>query len=272
MEANEAEWDNDPTAAVRTSAVNFVDLAGSERLKRTGATGQALKESNAINTSLMTLGAVISKLAIGDRAHIPYRDSKLTHLLSASLGGNSLTVMIACISPGAVDREESGNTLRYASRASKIINSTSVAEIENLDRFVGKYKDELGDLKVELQESQDKIVAREEEFRNAMDDLEARLETSTDKTRDTEGELVRVQEEAASEREELLRELDIMHKKLGEYRGDAFCEIISKMRSTLRPATLLAFPGSCAWVFAYHTARTFKMRNALPYLLERPAR
>ena len=60
-----------------------MQLAGSERLKKTGATGQALKEANAINTSLMTLGSVIAKLAAGDQSHIPYRDSKLTQALNS---------------------------------------------------------------------------------------------------------------------------------------------------------------------------------------------
>ncbi|KAJ8951442.1 hypothetical protein NQ318_006871 [Aromia moschata] len=78
---------------------HFVDLAGSERLKRTGATGERQKEGISINCGLLALGNVIS--ALGDKSkralHIPYRDSKLTRLLQDSLGGNSQTVMIACV-------------------------------------------------------------------------------------------------------------------------------------------------------------------------------
>ena len=80
---------------------HFVDLAGSERLKRTGATGERAREGIAINSGLLSLGNVIS--ALGDKSrkasHIPYRDSKLTRLLQDSLGGNSVTLMIACVSP-----------------------------------------------------------------------------------------------------------------------------------------------------------------------------
>jgi hypothetical protein len=64
----------------RISVCNFIDLAGSERAKRTGATGSALKEASQINRSLMQLGLVITRLAEGASAHIPYRSSKLTYV------------------------------------------------------------------------------------------------------------------------------------------------------------------------------------------------
>ena len=73
-------------------------LAGSERAARTGNKGQAMRESNAINKSLMQLGVVINKLSDSpnSRGHIPYRDSKLTHLLTNALGGTA-TVVGRCI-------------------------------------------------------------------------------------------------------------------------------------------------------------------------------
>lgn len=57
-----------------------MDLAGSERTKRTKAEGQRLKEGININKGLLALGNVISALSEG-KAHIPYRDSKLTRML-----------------------------------------------------------------------------------------------------------------------------------------------------------------------------------------------
>ncbi|KAL7671185.1 hypothetical protein ACOME3_006090 [Neoechinorhynchus agilis] len=51
-----------------------------------------------------------------------YRDSKLTRLLQDSLGGNSLTLMIACVSPASDSCEETLNTLKYANRARNIKN------------------------------------------------------------------------------------------------------------------------------------------------------
>lgn len=107
---------------------HMVDLAGSERAKKTGATGERFKEGVNINKGLLALGNVISALCEdgGRRGHIPYRDSKLTRLLQDSLGGNSHTVMIACISPADSNFEETLSTLRYADRARKIKNKPIV--------------------------------------------------------------------------------------------------------------------------------------------------
>lgn len=114
--------------------LTLVDLAGSERIKKTGAEGARMKEGISINKGLFVLGQVVSALSemgqqngvIGGKksnSHIPYRDSKLTRLLQDSLGGNSRTVMIACISPAESNIEESVNTLRYAERTRNIKNS-----------------------------------------------------------------------------------------------------------------------------------------------------
>ncbi|CAF1930846.1 unnamed protein product [Rotaria magnacalcarata] len=108
--------------------IHFVDLAGSESLKRTGATGQRAKEGISINSGLLVLGNVISILGdpMKKGAHVPYRDSKLTRLLQDSLGGNSRTLMIACISPVDRDFSETKSTLNYAQRARNIRNRVKV--------------------------------------------------------------------------------------------------------------------------------------------------
>ena len=51
-----------PSEQCVTAKFHFVDLAGSERAKRTGATGQRLKEGININRGLLALGNVISAL------------------------------------------------------------------------------------------------------------------------------------------------------------------------------------------------------------------
>lgn len=75
---------------------------------------------------LLALGNVISALGDDKRRlpsrHVPYRDSKLTRLLQDSLGGNSKTLMIACVSSADDVLEENLNTLKYASRARHIRN------------------------------------------------------------------------------------------------------------------------------------------------------
>ena len=65
-----------------------------------------MKEATKINLSLSALGNVISALVDGKSKHVPYRDSKLTRLLQSSLGGNTKTLMVACISPAADNYDE----------------------------------------------------------------------------------------------------------------------------------------------------------------------
>jgi hypothetical protein len=109
---------------------HMVDLAGSERNKKTEAVGTRFKEAVHINGGLLVLGNVIN--ALGDAArrgvsvHIPYRDSKLTRMLQDSLGGNSRTCMIACVSTADSNLEETLNTLKYADRARAIRNRPTV--------------------------------------------------------------------------------------------------------------------------------------------------
>ncbi|KYN11395.1 Kinesin-like protein KIF21A [Trachymyrmex cornetzi] len=156
----------DPDADVDTSGVeltnefetltakfHFVDLAGSERLKRTGATGDRAKEGISINCGLLALGNVIS--ALGDKtkkaSHIPYRDSKLTRLLQDSLGGNSQTVMIACVSPSDRDFMETLSTLKYANRARNIKNKVTINQ-DKSSRTIASLRREIQQLQLELME------------------------------------------------------------------------------------------------------------------------
>ncbi|KAF0304360.1 Kinesin-like protein KIF21A [Amphibalanus amphitrite] len=132
---------------------HFVDLAGSERLKRTGATGDRAKEGISINCGLLALGNVIS--ALGDESrkvsHIPYRDSKLTRLLQDSLGGNSRTVMIACVSPSDADFMETLNTLKYANRTRNIKNRVTINQ-DKTSRTISLLRQEIQQLQLELME------------------------------------------------------------------------------------------------------------------------
>ncbi|KAH8841985.1 hypothetical protein MCOR27_004830 [Pyricularia oryzae] len=145
-------------AMEKVAKISLVDLAGSERATSTGATGARLKEGAEINRSLSTLGRVIAALADlstgkkkkgGATGQVPYRDSVLTWLLKDSLGGNSMTAMIAAISPADINFDETLSTLRYADSAKRIKNHAVVNEDANA-RMIRELKEELAMLKTKL--------------------------------------------------------------------------------------------------------------------------
>lgn len=123
-----------PDSQIIRSSINLVDLAGSERLGRTGAEGQRAEEGKFINLSLQCLGIVIRTLAdqakSGKSGFVAYRDSELTKLLRPSLGGNSKSVMLACISPSSTNYEDTLATLRFASDIKRIKNKPTKNVLE----------------------------------------------------------------------------------------------------------------------------------------------
>lgn len=141
----------------KAAKISLVDLAGSERATSTGATGARLKEGAEINRSLSTLGRVIAALAdlsTGKKkksaaSQVPYRDSVLTWLLKDSLGGNSMTAMIAAISPADINYDETLSTLRYADSAKRIKNHAVINEDANA-RMIRELKEELAVLRSKL--------------------------------------------------------------------------------------------------------------------------
>jgi hypothetical protein len=190
----------------RTARIRLVDLAGSERAKLTEATGARLREGSNINKSLTTLGRVIAALsspsnapstssrqsiapsrasiaprtstAGGSRPSIPreivpYRDSVLTYLLKDSLGGNSKTAMIACISPS--DYDETLSTLRYADQARRIrtratINQDSLTSVQR-DAQIAALQQQITNLQQQISAST--TMAKEG---NKMKEVAARME------------------------------------------------------------------------------------------------
>ncbi|EGT49037.1 hypothetical protein CAEBREN_09798 [Caenorhabditis brenneri] len=145
----------DGESHITVGRLNLVDLAGSERQSKTGATGERFKEATKINLSLSALGNVISALVDSKSAHIPYRDSKLTRLLQDSLGGNSKTVMVACIGPASYNFEETLGTLRYANRAKNIKNQPRVNE-DPKDALLREFQEEIEMLKERLRQRKGK--------------------------------------------------------------------------------------------------------------------
>ena len=168
----------------RVARMRLVDLAGSERAKSTEATGQRLVEGGKINKSLTTLGRVIAALA--DNAGIkpgtkkrkelvPYRDSVLTWLLKDSLGGNSKTAMVACISP--TDYDETLSTLRYADQAKRIrtravVNEDALSAAQR-DAQIAAMEATIRQLELSLVAATNNAATRQKQFeRNARQEQE----------------------------------------------------------------------------------------------------
>ncbi len=119
---------------ISRSKLSMADLAGSEKIlthiehpvgteikENEYVKTRHLRELTSINTSLSCLGNVIAALTNKSRSHIPYRDSKLTRLLQDSLGGNTRTILMACVAPTDMHTSESLSTLQFADRAKGVM-------------------------------------------------------------------------------------------------------------------------------------------------------
>lgn len=93
-----------------------------------------LEEAKNINSSLTTLGMVINALCDGN-SHVPYRDSKLTMILTDALGGNSKTTLIICCNPDIRHVPETLSTLRFGERAKRIKNHARINEEYSIDEL-----------------------------------------------------------------------------------------------------------------------------------------
>lgn len=106
--------------------LRLCDLAGSERPKKSGVVGDTMREAIEINKALTALGDVIEALQRNEVAkaagQVPYRNHKLTQLLSDGIGGSAKTLMFVNVSPARSEVEETLNSLTYASRVRRIRN------------------------------------------------------------------------------------------------------------------------------------------------------
>ncbi|CAK9319389.1 unnamed protein product [Citrullus colocynthis] len=174
--------------AVNLSQLNLIDLAGSESSKAE-TTGIRRKEGSYINKSLLTLGTVISKLTDGKANHIPYRDSKLTRLLQASLSGHGRVSLICTVTPASSSSEETHNTLKFAHRAKHIEIQAAQNKIIDEKSLIKKYQNEIRCLKEELdqlkrgimtvpqlRDSEDDIVLLKQKLEDGQFKLQSRLE------------------------------------------------------------------------------------------------
>ncbi|GKT23450.1 putative multi-domain containing protein [Aduncisulcus paluster] len=122
----------------------FGDLAGSERLKASKVSGIHAKETGHINKSLFILGTVINALSSSSSNKLSLissriRETVLTKLLGATLTGNSITCLVACVNPCLRQGAETLRTLDYASTAQNIRTKPILRSV------TGKSRDSAGE-------------------------------------------------------------------------------------------------------------------------------
>ncbi|KAI1497648.1 chromosome-associated kinesin KIF4 [Biscogniauxia marginata] len=169
------------------ATLSIIDLAGSERASATKNRGDRLLEGANINKSLLALGSCINALCDPrKKAHVPYRNSKLTRLLKFSLGGNCKTVMIVCVSPSSAHFDETQNTLRYANRA-KNIQTKVTRNVFNVNRHVKDFLvkiDEqmalINELKAQQKDAEKQFFAK---FRKQLEKREASVREGVQRIR-----------------------------------------------------------------------------------------
>lgn len=157
----------------RKALLTIVDLAGSERVSKSGSEGARLAEAKNINKAISALGNCISALSkrqTNKNVYVPFRDSKLTRILTESLSGNIKTTICACISPSATHFDESLSTLLFAARAMNVRIHVEINE--NIEYKLQKIKG--NDTEINYQ-----LLEENEELKSQIDDLRSKLKQNT---------------------------------------------------------------------------------------------
>ena len=212
--------------SIKYGCLNLVDLAGSERLNEFEVKGQEqLGETGHINKSLFILANVINKLADGRKLHIPYRDSKLTRILSQALGGNSLSAIICTISPAAMNLTQTISTLRFATRAKNVQNDVHVNELMDESANSSQLKFELLKVKEQLEQSKYSYTKIEQQNRDLIKQLQQYIEEAKQASEhlklfksstsdQTSRNLLQALEEEKSKRKQLEKEFESQSSQL----------------------------------------------------------
>ncbi|KAH3734487.1 hypothetical protein DPMN_040926 [Dreissena polymorpha] len=126
------------TPAVIRTKLQLVDLAGSECVGMSGVTGVALREASNINKSLSALADVLGALA-EHRPHVPYRNSRLTHFLQDSIGGDAKLLVLLCVAPAQRYITETTQCLGFGQRARQVQRGPTKRRLPSSAEKVGGF-------------------------------------------------------------------------------------------------------------------------------------
>ena len=214
---------------LKYGALNLVDLAGSERLGEFEVRGQEqMGETGHINKSLFVLANVINKLAEGRNQHIPYRDSKLTRVLSQALGGNSLTAIVCTVSPAAMNFYQTLSTLRFATRAKTVRNAPQINEILDDATAAAEYRAEVLHLRSELKSSTTDLLSLEK----SNSDLQRHVSSLLEQLQAAKRDCTQAQEQAQKDQARLASLERAMERQQGEH-STAHSELSEQYRVLL---------------------------------------
>jgi len=256
----------------------LVDLAGSERVKKSGVEGAAFDEAKAINQSLTTLGRCIEVLASNKKEKPPFRESKLTRLLSNAIGGGAKTTLVICCAPTMTDQFETVGSLDFGQQAMNVVvrakvnastdygsltasllqqrdkKSKSIRELEaQVLRGLAPELDQVLSLEAEYRAAslaldlvQDRVNERAQECK----ELERAFRADEDKAKESMSSLLSVRSEAAKELEQVLMSLSSDPEiKSAQEKHEAEKNEIAARASTLteelRSIDLAESNGSC---------------------------
>ncbi|KAM3283226.1 kinesin-like protein KIN-14R [Capsicum chacoense] len=232
----------------------LVDLAGSERLAKTDVQGDRLKEAQNINRSLSALGDVISALA-NRSSHIPYRNSKLTHLLQDSLGGESKALMFVQISPSDKDLSETISSLNFATRVRgvelgpvrKQVDSGELQKLKTMldkARQEAKSKDEsLKKLEESLQNLESKAKGKEHVSKTQQDkikelesllNLKSSLHGQSEKQLSQLSERLKGREETCTTLQQKISELENKMRQKQQFESESLNNKVKDLENKLK--------------------------------------
>ncbi|XVE86888.1 hypothetical protein DITRI_Ditri18aG0071600 [Diplodiscus trichospermus] len=242
------------TGECTKSKLWLVDLAGSERLAKTDAQGERLKEAQYINKSLSALGDVVYALATKS-SHIPYRNSKLTHLLQDSLGGNSKTLMFVQISPSERDLSETLSSLNFATRvrgvelgpAKRQVDTSELPKMKTMldkARQESRSKDEsLRKLEESLQNLESKAKGRDQVYKTQQEkikELEGQLELKTSMQNQREKQVSQLsdrlkgREEICNGLQQKVKELETKLKEQQQSESSSYQQKVKDLENKLK--------------------------------------